>query len=127
MASGKNVEPEPIESAIQCSGLVKHAILLGQDKRELGALVFPDEAGGGCARLPSNGMPALCRGHRSLRGVLTSTSDDTGRAVACRPPPCGNTVPLLQRAPLSRPTRSSAPRPPVGLRLETGGLAVQGS
>jgi len=43
MASGKNVEPEPIESAIQCSGLVKHAILLGQDKRELGALVFPDE------------------------------------------------------------------------------------
>ncbi|KAG1659137.1 hypothetical protein FOA52_013806 [Chlamydomonas sp. UWO 241] len=43
MASGKNVEPEPIEGALQCSPLVRHAILLGQDKRELGALIFADE------------------------------------------------------------------------------------
>jgi long-subunit acyl-CoA synthetase (AMP-forming) len=42
LSSGKNVEPQPIEDALCSSPLVKHAILLGQDKRELGALLFPD-------------------------------------------------------------------------------------
>jgi long-chain acyl-CoA synthetase len=41
--SGKNIEPQPIEGALEQSPLIKHALLLGQDKRELGALVFPDE------------------------------------------------------------------------------------
>lgn len=43
LSSGKNIEPQPIEDAVQCSPLIKHIILVGQDKRELGALVFPDE------------------------------------------------------------------------------------
>ncbi|KAJ9507060.1 hypothetical protein QJQ45_004659 [Haematococcus lacustris] len=42
LSSGKNVEPQPIEDAVCASPLVKHLLLLGQDKRELGALVFPD-------------------------------------------------------------------------------------
>eukprot|EP00798_Chlamydomonas_sp_ICE-L_P017421 gene17421-23723_t len=42
MSNGKNVEPEPIENAIASSPLVKHVIIIGQDKRELGAFVFPD-------------------------------------------------------------------------------------
>jgi long-chain acyl-CoA synthetase len=43
LLSGKNIEPAPIESALEQSPLIKHALLLGQDKRELGAVVFPDE------------------------------------------------------------------------------------
>jgi len=43
LSSGKNIEPQPIEDAVQCSPYIKHVILCGQDKRELGALVFPDE------------------------------------------------------------------------------------
>jgi hypothetical protein len=43
LLSGKNIEPQPIEGALEQSPLIKHALLLGQDKRELGALVFPDE------------------------------------------------------------------------------------
>lgn len=40
--SGKNVEPQPIEDAVCGSPLIRHALLLGQDKRELGLLIFPD-------------------------------------------------------------------------------------
>jgi long-subunit acyl-CoA synthetase (AMP-forming) len=43
LLSGKNIEPQPIEGALEQSPLIKHALLLGQDKRELGALIFPDE------------------------------------------------------------------------------------
>lgn len=42
LCSGKNVEPQPIEDALCSSPLVKNVVLLGQDKRELGALLFPD-------------------------------------------------------------------------------------
>jgi hypothetical protein len=35
MTNGKNVEPEPIEGALCVSHLIKHVVLLGQDKREL--------------------------------------------------------------------------------------------
>jgi long-chain acyl-CoA synthetase len=41
LSSGKNVEPAPIEDAVCASPLIKHALLVGQDKRELGLLVFP--------------------------------------------------------------------------------------
>ncbi|KAG2495193.1 hypothetical protein HYH03_006799 [Edaphochlamys debaryana] len=43
LSSGKNVEPQPIEDAVAASTLIKYVVLLGQDKRELGALVWPDE------------------------------------------------------------------------------------
>lgn len=43
LLSGENVEPEPIEGALVVSSLVKHAIVVGQDRRELGVLVFPSE------------------------------------------------------------------------------------
>ncbi|KAI8477469.1 MAG: hypothetical protein J3K34DRAFT_2620 [Monoraphidium minutum] len=42
LVSGKNVEPAPIEDALCTSPYIKHAIVVGQDKRELGALLFPD-------------------------------------------------------------------------------------
>jgi long-chain acyl-CoA synthetase len=52
LLSGKNIEPGPIEGALERSPLIKHALLLGQDKRELGALLFPDEEG--IAALPGD-------------------------------------------------------------------------
>lgn len=58
LLSGKNVEPAPIEAALERSSLIKHALLLGQDRRELGALVFPDEealaAAGGLDNIDGN-------------------------------------------------------------------------
>ena len=43
LLSGENVEPEPIEAALAVSPLIRHALVVGQDRRELGALVFPSE------------------------------------------------------------------------------------
>jgi long-chain acyl-CoA synthetase len=56
LSSGKNVEPQPIEDALTSSPLIKHAIVLGQDKRELGALLFPD-ADGLAALAAARGLP----------------------------------------------------------------------
>jgi len=42
LINGKNVSPQPIEDMVCASTLVKHCLLFGQDRRELGALVFPD-------------------------------------------------------------------------------------
>lgn len=41
LASGENVEPEPIEAAIKTSPLIEQAIVVGQDQKHLGALLVP--------------------------------------------------------------------------------------
>ncbi|GFR52122.1 hypothetical protein Agub_g14636 [Astrephomene gubernaculifera] len=63
LSSGKNVEPQPIEDAVVASRLVKHMVLLGQDKRELGALVWADYEAveqilGGSGGADGSGAPA---------------------------------------------------------------------
>ena len=42
LSSGENIEPSSIEDAAVCSPLIKFCVLLGQDRRSLGALVVPD-------------------------------------------------------------------------------------
>jgi len=42
LSSGENIEPSSIEDAAVCSSLIKFCVLLGQDRRSLGALVVPD-------------------------------------------------------------------------------------
>jgi long-chain acyl-CoA synthetase len=44
LSSGENVEPEPIETVARKSPLVQQIIVVGQDKKVLGALVVPDFA-----------------------------------------------------------------------------------
>lgn len=44
LASGENVEPEPIEDAIRKSPLVNQVMLVGQDEKFVGALVVPNFA-----------------------------------------------------------------------------------
>ncbi|MGC8740495.1 MAG: AMP-dependent synthetase/ligase [Candidatus Sumerlaeaceae bacterium] len=44
LSSGENVEPEPIESVARKSPLVQQIVVVGQDKKALGALVVPDFA-----------------------------------------------------------------------------------
>ncbi|MCA8944326.1 MAG: AMP-binding protein [Planctomycetes bacterium] len=41
LAGGENVEPEHIEAALKTSPLIEQAIVLGQDRKSLGAIVFP--------------------------------------------------------------------------------------
>lgn len=42
LMSGENIEPEHIESAISKNKLINQIILVGQDQKQLGALVVPD-------------------------------------------------------------------------------------
>lgn len=70
MSTGKNVEPEPIENKICVSPIIKHIILIGQDKRDLGALVFPDFEG-----LKLMAKEAEAKGEKA-EGAAASSSQD---------------------------------------------------
>ncbi|MCD8481715.1 MAG: AMP-binding protein [Verrucomicrobia bacterium] len=41
LSSGENVEPLPIENTLQQSALIEHIMLVGQDKKFIGALIVP--------------------------------------------------------------------------------------
>ncbi len=42
LASGENVEPEPLEETLKTSPLIQQAVVVGQDCKTLGALVVPN-------------------------------------------------------------------------------------
>ncbi len=42
LSGGENIEPVPIEARLRESEYIEHAIVLGQDKKYLGALIIPD-------------------------------------------------------------------------------------
>ena len=44
LAGGENIEPAPIESRILTSPYVKQALVLGQDRKSLAALIVPERA-----------------------------------------------------------------------------------
>lgn len=41
MSNGENIEPQPIEDACCASPYISHMLVVGQDKRMLGALIAP--------------------------------------------------------------------------------------
>ena len=41
LAGGENVEPEPVEAVIKTSPLIEQAVVVGQDQKNLGALLVP--------------------------------------------------------------------------------------
>ena len=43
LASGENVEPEPIETLIKTSPLIEQAVVVGQDQKALGVLIVPSK------------------------------------------------------------------------------------
>jgi long-chain acyl-CoA synthetase len=88
LSSGENIEPGPLEDALVASPLVEQLMLVGQDRKQLGALVVPKAealaafaAAGGLAApevIASEGLgadPALLR---ALRGEFN-------RILAARP------------------------------------------
>jgi long-chain acyl-CoA synthetase len=59
LSSGENIEPGPLEEALVASPLLEQVMLVGQDRRQLGALLVPTHRGpgrlrraGGTARAP---------------------------------------------------------------------------
>ena len=41
LSNGENIEPQPIEDACCASAYISHMIVVGNDRRRLGALVAP--------------------------------------------------------------------------------------
>ncbi len=45
LTSGENLEPEPIEMRLTQSPYIEHCMVVGQDKKQIGALIVPDIEG----------------------------------------------------------------------------------
>ena len=98
LSSGENIEPGPLEEAVVSSPLVEQVMLVGQDERQLGALVVPrvdallawsknqgcdpGEDLGGCPG--DEGLLRLLRGelNRLLSARVGSRSDERLTGVA---------------------------------------------
>jgi long-chain acyl-CoA synthetase len=86
LSSGENVEPGPLEEALVASPLVEQVMLVGQDRRQLGALVVPHVAAmeawaaAGGLILPDD--PARWREAAELPARLRS---ELNRLLAARP------------------------------------------
>ncbi len=74
LSSGENIEPAPLEEALISSQLIDQAFLLGQDQKQLSALIVPriDYLKGWLADqgLNSNVLLGICPENRELRQIL---------------------------------------------------------
>jgi long-chain acyl-CoA synthetase len=79
LSSGENIEPAPLEEALLASGWIEQVMLVGQDRKQLGALIVPRPeplaAFAAAAGLGGQLDPALLR----------ALSRDCNRLLAARP------------------------------------------
>lgn len=67
LSSGENLEPGPIEMKLRQSPLIENCMVVGQDKRFLGLLVYPDE---NACRDKLGGEPEETDLHKLLEGEV---------------------------------------------------------
>ncbi len=73
LSGGENVEPEPLEQSILESPLIQQVMLVGQDRKTLGALIVPDPEAGADEAAISEELKKLTGprgGFRSFENVL---------------------------------------------------------
>jgi long-chain acyl-CoA synthetase len=82
LSSGENIEPGPLEEALVASPLIEQVMLVGQDRKQLGALVVPKpealEAFAVAAGLPPGAEPAD-------GALLRALTRECNRLLATRP------------------------------------------
>ena len=83
LSSGENIEPGPLEEALAASPLLEQVMLVGQDRKQLGALLVPREEPFG-AWAASQGLqpPGDARADPALLRALTR---ECNRILAARP------------------------------------------
>ena len=88
LSSGENIEPGPLEDALVASPLVEQLMLVGQDRKQLGALVVP-KAEALAAFAAAAGLPALdlysTDGPGADPALLRALSREFNRLLAARP------------------------------------------
>jgi long-chain acyl-CoA synthetase len=79
LSSGENVEPEPIENVARHSPLIMQIVVVGQDQKNLGALVVPNIGPLASALgLPADSSPETVIGHGKAARVIV---DEISRAL----------------------------------------------
>jgi long-chain acyl-CoA synthetase len=83
LSSGENIEPGPLEEALAASPLVEQVMLVGQDRKQLGALLVPrSEALQAWAREQGLAAPGPAHAEPALLRALTR---ECNRVLAARP------------------------------------------
>lgn len=87
LSSGENIEPGPLEEALVASPLIEQVMLVGQDRKQLGALVVP-RAEPLAAFAAAAGLPApqvLEASWQAEPALLRALSRECNRLLAARP------------------------------------------
>ncbi|NJK34249.1 MAG: long-chain fatty acid--CoA ligase [Oscillatoriales cyanobacterium SM2_2_1] len=86
LSNGENIEPQPIEDACLRSPFIDQVVLVGQDQKQLGALIYPNlgalEAAG---HLPPEATPALLAQALATEAVRSLFREELNREVKNRP------------------------------------------
>jgi long-chain acyl-CoA synthetase len=86
LSSGENIEPGPLEEALAASPLVEQVMLVGQDRKQLGALLVPRaEALVGFAAAAGTAVPDHERPQAVDPALLRALTRELNRLLAERP------------------------------------------
>jgi long-chain acyl-CoA synthetase len=83
LSSGENIEPGPLEEALAASPLLEQVMLVGQDRKQLGALLVPRQEPFG-AWAASQGLQPPGDGHADS-ALLRALTRECNRILAARP------------------------------------------
>ena len=83
LSSGENIEPGPLEEALAASPLLEQVMLVGQDRKQLGALLVP-RAEPLQAWAAAEGLPAP-QGSAADAALLRALTRECNRVLAARP------------------------------------------
>ena len=89
LSSGENIEPAPLEEALLASPLIEQVMLVGQDRKQLGALIVPRPeplaAFVAAAGLPASALPEMGLAQGVDPALLRALTRDCNRLLASRP------------------------------------------
>jgi len=86
LSSGENIEPGPLEEALVASALIEQVMLVGQDRKQLGALIVP-RAEALAAFAAAAGLAGAESGAEASAGpaLLRALTREANRILAARP------------------------------------------
>ena len=86
LTSGENIEPGPLEEALAASPLIEQVMLVGQDRKQLGALLVPRaEPLQAWAEAQGLALPHGAEGAAADSALLKALTRDCNRVLAARP------------------------------------------
>jgi long-chain acyl-CoA synthetase len=86
LSSGENIEPGPLEEALAASPLVEQVMLVGQDRKQLGALLVPRaEPLQAWAEAQGLALAQGAQGDGADPALLKALTRDCNRVLAARP------------------------------------------